>query len=59
MTHPPDAHEGKLVEEIIASEFVTLDGVMEHREVSGHPKCGWVGDFMSPESFARSSTRCS
>ncbi|HKU99951.1 MAG TPA: dihydrofolate reductase family protein [Vineibacter sp.] len=36
--------------EIIASVFVTLDGVMEAPGGEpGHPHTGWVFDFMSPE----------
>jgi dihydrofolate reductase len=35
---------------LIASEFVTLDGVMEAPGGEpGHPHSGWVFDFMSPE----------
>jgi dihydrofolate reductase len=35
---------------LIVSEFVTLDGVMEAPGgEEGHPHTGWVFDFMSPE----------
>jgi dihydrofolate reductase len=36
--------------QLIVSEFVTLDGVMEAPGGEpGHPHSGWVFDFMSPE----------
>ena len=36
--------------ELIVSEFVTLDGVMEAPGgEEGHPHTGWVFDFMGPE----------
>jgi dihydrofolate reductase len=36
--------------ELIVSEFVTLDGVMEAPGgESGHPHSGWVFDFMGPD----------
>ena len=36
--------------ELIVSEFVTLDGVMEAPGGEpGHPHSGWVFDFMSPD----------
>ena len=36
--------------QLIVSEFVTLDGVMEAPGgEEGHPHSGWVFDFMSPE----------
>lgn len=36
--------------QIIVSEFVTLDGVMEAPGGElGHPHSGWVRDFMGPE----------
>jgi dihydrofolate reductase len=36
--------------ELIVSEFVTLDGVMEAPGgEEGHPHTGWVFDFVSPE----------
>jgi dihydrofolate reductase len=44
------APQGVLVNKIIVSEFVTLDGVMEAPGGEpGHPHSGWVNDFMNPE----------
>ena len=46
--------------ELIVTEFITLDGVMEAPGGEpGHPHTGWVVDFAGDEQMSTSSRRCS
>jgi hypothetical protein len=44
---------------LVVSEFVTLDGVMEAPGGEPtHPHSGWVFDYSGPRRRSTSSTRC-